>query len=98
MSDFNILSDSFLSKYKTKQPNWGFNGLGYIVYKRTYARLKDDGNTEEWWETVARCINGAQKIGAQYTEAEAERIFDYVFNLKCNFAGRMLWQLGISTL
>jgi len=98
MSDFNILSDSFLSKYKTKQPNWGFNGLGYIVYKRTYARLKDDGNTEEWWETVARCINGAQKIGAQYTEAEAERIFDYVFNLKCNFAGRMLWQLGTSTV
>jgi hypothetical protein len=66
MSDLNILSDSFLNKYKNKQPNWGFNGLGYIVYKRTYARLKEDGNTEEWWETVARCINGAQKIGAQY--------------------------------
>jgi ribonucleotide reductase alpha subunit len=98
MSDLNILSDSFLNKYKNKQPNWGFNGLGYIVYKRTYARLKEDGNTEEWWETVARCINGAQKIGAQYTNEEAERIYDYVFNLKCNFAGRMLWQLGTSTV
>ena len=98
MSDLNILSESFLSKYKNKQPNWGFNGLGYIVYKRTYARLKDDGNTEEWWETVARCINGAQKIGAQYSQEEAERIYDYVFNLKCNFAGRMLWQLGTSTV
>ena len=98
MSDLNILSEAFLSKYKNKQPNWGFNGLGYIVYKRTYARLKDDGNTEEWWETVARCINGAQKIGAQYSQEEAERIYDYVFNLKCNFAGRMLWQLGTSTV
>jgi ribonucleotide reductase alpha subunit len=98
MSDLNILSESFLSKYKNKQPNWGFNGLGYIVYKRTYARLKEDGNTEEWWETVARCINGAQKIGAQYSQEEAERIYDYVFNLKCNFAGRMLWQLGTSTV
>jgi ribonucleoside-triphosphate reductase len=99
MSDnLNILSPSFLAKYKNKQPNWGFNGLGYIVYKRTYARLKEDGTTEEWNETVERCINGAQKIGAQYTPEEAERIYDYIFNLKCNFAGRMLWQLGTSTV
>lgn len=96
MSD--ILSKDFVKKYAKKQPYWGFNGLGYIVYKRTYARLKDDGNTEEWHETVERCINGAQKIGAQYTKEEAERLFDYVFNLKCNFAGRMLWQLGTSTV
>ena len=98
MSDQQILSESFLNQYKNKQPKWGFNGLGYIVYKRTYARLKEDGNTEEWSETVARCINGAQKIGARYTKEEAERIYDYVFNLKCNFAGRMLWQLGTSTV
>ena len=93
-----ILSSDFINQYKTKQPNWGFNGLGYIVYKRTYARLKEDGNTEEWHETVARCVEGAQKIGAGYSKEEAERIFDYVFNLKCNFAGRMLWQLGTSTV
>lgn len=93
-----ILSKNFLNKYKNKQPNWGFNGLGYIVYKRTYARNKDDGSTEEWFETVERCVNGAQKIGAGYTKEEAERIYDYVFNLKCNFAGRMLWQLGTSTV
>jgi ribonucleotide reductase alpha subunit len=97
-NDLNILSPSFLAQYKNKQPNWGFNGLGYIVYKRTYARVKEDGSTEEWNETVERCINGAQKIGAGYTKEEAERIYDYVFNLKCNFAGRMLWQLGTSTV
>ena len=96
--ELNILSPSFLAQYKNKQPNWGFSGLGYIVYKRTYARQKEDGTTEEWNETVERCINGAQKIGAQYTKEEAERIYDYVFNLKCNFAGRMLWQLGTSTV
>lgn len=95
---FTVLSDSFLSKYKNKQPKWGFNGLGYVVYKRTYARPKEDGNTEEWWETVARCINGAQKIGADYTRQEAEELYDLVFNLKCNFAGRMLWQLGTPTV
>lgn len=94
MNQTNILSDKFLSKYKGRQPNWGYNGLGFIVYKRTYSRIKDDGTNEDWWETVARCVNGAQKIGAEYTKEEAESLYDKVFNLKCNFAGRMLWQLG----
>jgi ribonucleotide reductase alpha subunit len=93
-----IISEKFANKYANKSPNWGFNGLGYIVYKRTYARLKDDGLTEEWHETVRRCINGAQKIGANYTQEEAEELFDLIFNLKCNFAGRMLWQLGSPTV
>jgi len=93
-----ILSDAFVNKYKNKNPDWGFNGLGYIVYKRTYSRIKGDGTKEEWFETVERCINGAQDIGAKYTKEEAERLYDLVFNLKCNFAGRMLWQLGAPTV
>ena len=91
-------SDEFLKPYQHKQPKWGFNGLGYIVYKRTYARTLDDGASEEWWQTVRRCIEGAQKIGAGYTKPEMERLYDYVFNLKCNFAGRSLWQLGTSAI
>lgn len=94
-----ILTKEFLEKYINKQPKWGFNGLGYIVYKRTYSRLlPDEKTTEEWWQTVARSINGAQKIGARYTKEEAERLFDYIFNLKGCFAGRMLWQLGTNVL
>ena len=93
-----ILPEEFLSQYKTKKPNWGYNGLGEIVYKRTYSRLKENGVNEEWWETIARCINGAQKIGADYTTKEAQQLYDYIFNLKCNFAGRMLWQLGTTTV
>lgn len=98
MSTTEIISEKFAEKYSKKQPNWGFNGLGYIVYKRTYARVKEDGQTEEWHETIRRCINGAQKIGAGYTKEEAEQLFDLIFNLKCNFAGRMLWQLGTETV
>lgn len=94
----NILTPEFLSNYMYIHPNWGYNGLGYIVFKRTYARDIGEGVSEEWWQTVARCINGAQKIGADYTKEEAERLFDLVWNLKCNFAGRMLWQLGTSTV
>jgi ribonucleotide reductase alpha subunit len=93
-----IISEKFANKYANKKPNWGFNGLGYIVYKRTYARLKEDGKTEEWHETIRRCINGAQKIGANYSQEEAEQLFNLIFNLKCNFAGRMLWQLGTPTI
>jgi hypothetical protein len=90
----NILSEEFLNKYKNKQPIWGYNGLGYVVYKRTYSREKANGSSEEWLDTVSRCVNGAQDIGADYTKEEAEKLFDYIFNLKCSFAGRMLWMLG----
>ena len=65
----------------------------------TYARpVVGEDRTEEWAETVERCIRGAQKIGARYTKEEAERLFDHVFNLRCNFAGRALWQLGTPTV
>jgi ribonucleoside-triphosphate reductase len=94
-----LLPESFLRQYIGKQPLWGFGGLGYIVYKRTYARLLSDGiRTEEWWQTIARCINGAQKIGAHYTVHEAQTLFDKIFYLKCCLGGRMLWQLGTSTV
>ena len=93
-----LLPFSFLKDYIGKQPEWGFEGLGYVVYKRTYARKITTGVTEEWWQTIARCINGVQKIGARYTPKEAQELFDLVFNLRCNFAGRMLWQLGTETV
>lgn len=90
-----ILSEEFVQSYATKTPPWGFNGMGEIVYKRTYSRdIESLGRKENWHETIARCINGAQEIGAGYTKEEAERLFDYIFNLKGTFSGRALWQLG----
>ena len=92
-----ILPESFLEQYRGKQPNWGFDGLGYIVYKRTYAR-KINEKTEEWNETIERTIRGAQKIGAGYTMAEACRLFDHMFHLRGTLSGRALWQLGTGTV
>jgi len=90
-----ILSEEFVQSYATKTPPWGFNGMGEIVYKRTYSRdIESLGRKENWHETIARCVNGAQEIGANYTKEEAERLFDYIFNLKGTFSGRALWQLG----
>ena len=39
-------------------------------------------------------INGAIEIGVPYTQTEVELLFDHMFNLRCSFAGRGLWQLG----
>jgi hypothetical protein len=44
------LSESFLEQYQNKQPKWGFGGLGYIVYLRTYARKTFGGNVLERWD------------------------------------------------
>ena len=90
------LTKTFLSPYSQKTPPWGFSGLGYIVYKRTYARIVDEntGATEDWVQTCQRVIDGANEIGAELSDDESERMFDYMFNLKGMPGGRMLWQLG----
>jgi ribonucleotide reductase alpha subunit len=85
----------FIDRYRGRQPEWGFNGLGYVVYKRTYARpVEGEDRSEEWYETVERVVDGAQAIGAGLTDDEAERLYDHIFNLRCSVSGRALWQLG----
>ena len=37
------LSENFVNKYRRRKAPFGFNGLGELVYNRTYSRLKDDG-------------------------------------------------------
>ena len=40
------LSENFISKYKRKKAPFGFNGLGELVYMRTYSRIKENGKNE----------------------------------------------------
>ncbi len=42
------LSKSFVEKFADIKPPFGFNGLGELVYRRSYSRLRDDGRNEEW--------------------------------------------------
>lgn len=89
------ITDEIVSKYHGQQPPWGFNGLGEIVYLRTYSRpVEGQGRNETWPETLKRVINGAIEIGVPYTQEQAEILFDHMFNLRCSFSGRALWQLG----
>lgn len=42
------LNPQFVEKFKDIVPPFGFNGLGELVYKRSYSRMKLDGSNEEW--------------------------------------------------
>jgi len=90
-----LLSNDFIASYGSKTPPWGFGGLGEVVFLRTYSR-KIDGSeaTESWTQTIKRIIDGAVEIGVPFSQEEAEKLFDHMFNLRCSVSGRALWQLG----
>lgn len=102
------LSEQFLEQYRNKQPRWGFDGLGYIVYLRTYARKKADGTLERWDETVKRITEGNFRIEAKRLSEigkltkeraellieEMERFYHLTFNLVMTPPGRGLWMSG----
>ena len=88
------ITDEYVSLHNALTPPWGFGGMGEVVFLRTYSRKKENGDNETWPETIQRVINGAIDIGVPYTQEEAEQLFDHMFNLRCSFSGRALWQLG----
>lgn len=87
-----------MTAYKTP-----FSTVGYITYKRTYARRLDEANpnsaTEEFPDTVERVIKAAnEQLGCSFDENEQERLRKYLMELKGTVAGRFLWQLGTDTV
>ena len=80
-----------------------FSTVGYITYKRTYARRLDEADitskTEEFPQTVERVIKATNtQLGCNFTETEQERLRKYLTELKGTVAGRFLWQLGTDTV
>lgn len=79
---------------------WG--GLGYITYKRTYARrLSDSENapTEEFPDTIERVIKACSKqLNVGFSKEEEDELRDLLLRLKGSVAGRFLWQLGTKTV
>lgn len=95
------LSELFLYPFRFLTPPWG--PLGYITYRRTYARRMFEGTpnerSEEWIDTCQRVVEGAMNLpGSLLTDQEAERLFYYMFNLKGVVSGRGLWQFGSRTI
>ena len=92
-------TDSFLSKIPDDVVTpWGM--LGYITYKRTYARVIDkDDNTEEYRDTIIRILKASQdQLGVGFTNEELKKAYHYMMSLKCSVAGRFAWQLGTKTV
>jgi ribonucleoside-triphosphate reductase (thioredoxin) len=72
--------------------------VGYLTYKRTYARTVD-GNVEEFPDTVDRVLRACDKqLGVGFTKKEEARLRKYMLELKCSVAGRFMWQLGTETV
>ena len=108
MTEFR-LSKNFIEKFKNKKPPFGFNGLGELVYMRTYSRVKEDGTNEKWFETVERVVNGTYSMqkdwiekhqlgwNAHRSQKSAQEMYDRMFHMKFLPPGRGLWAMG-STL
>ena len=83
----------------SKQRNVKWGELGYITYKRTYARKKKDGKTEEFSDTVERELSGITKqLKLNLNEDEKEFYRDMRHDMKGSVAGRFMWQLGTKTI
>jgi len=99
------LKDSFIENYKDKQPEWGYGGLGYTVYKRTYAR-RLNGSTEEFWQTLRRVVEGVFTIQKRHcirnlvpwselkAQNSAQKMFKLMWEFKFLPPGRGLWMMG----
>lgn len=100
------LSKSFCETYDTVKAPFGYNGLGELVYLRTYSRIKDDGTQEQWWETCRRVVEGTYTMQKRWisdhnlgwSESKAQRsaqeMFDRMFHMKFLPPGRGLWAMG----
>jgi len=85
--------------------NTPWSTIGYLVYKRTYARRLDpsdvslDAKTEELPDTVERVLKAAQEqFKCGFSKAEENRLRNYMLQLKGSVSGRALWQSGTATV
>ena len=99
------IDDEFINQYKSKQPDWG--PIGYITYKRTYARIVEGENRkEEFWETLRRVVEGCYSIQKEHciklslpwsdqkAQKSAQVMFEKIWNFKFSPPGRGLWMMG----
>ncbi len=112
MSFFSFhLSEDYVQGYKEKKAPFGYtdaagNSVGEITFLRTYSRLKENGQKENWAEVCERVINGMYSIQKDHcksqrlpwndsrAQASAKEAFDRLFNLKWTPPGRGLWVMG----
>lgn len=100
------LDKSFVDAFKDETPPFGFNGLGELVYMRTYSRVKPDGAKERWHETIERVVNGTFNLQKKWMQQQqepwderevaqtAQEMYRRIFHMKFTPPGRGLWAMG----
>ena len=99
------LDQGYIDQVKqTVTPHWG--ELGWVTYKRTYARwLPEKNRSENWDETVKRVIEGNINLDPRLKDSpsnevvdeltnEAKDLFKLVYGLGATPSGRNLWVSG----
>ena len=75
-----------------------FGPLGWLVYKRTYARKTGD-TTENFGQTIKRVLRACQEqFHCGFTTDELLDAWRLFMNLKGSVSGRTLWQAGTQTV
>lgn len=86
---------------RAKKPKFGFNGLGEVVFRRTYSR-----NNESWCDVVIRVIEGVMSIrkehffrnSLRWVDSEwqdfAGKMAHSMFSMEWLPPGRGLWMMG----
>ena len=97
-----------MTSIKGEKAPFGFNGLGELVYMRTYSRIKEDGKNEKWWETIQKSRRGnllyakkswidSHQLGWNPWQAQKSRhkkCMTEFFTMKFLPPGRGLWAMG----
>ena len=99
------LEPTFLQEFRSIKPPFGYNGLGEVVYRRTYSRPTANG-MEDWCDTVARVVNGTFNLQKNWIEQHnlgwseekaqksAQDMYRRMFEMKFLPPGRGLWAMG----
>ena len=95
------LDQATIDELKSRTPNFGFNGLGELVFRRTYSR-----DNENWSDVVTRVIEGTMSIRKEHFYRNSLRWEDsdwqeYANNMALSLfemewlpPGRGLWMMG----
>lgn len=95
------LDQTTIDELKSLTPKFGFNGLGELVFRRTYSR-----NNENWSDVVTRVIEGTMSIRKEHFFRNSLRWVDsdwqeYAKNMALSLfemewlpPGRGLWMMG----
>lgn len=95
------MNKNTVSSLKSMTPNFGFNGLGELVFRRTYSR-----DNEDWADVVIRVVNGCMSIRKDHFykhslewnddkwQEFASKMAHSLFNMEWLPPGRGLWMMG----